>query len=369
MFAFFFVLLRLLSPLSYAYAEESDCDTPIDLRVADAPLAELDNIAQGYSKSNLCGFVTFSQYLDSYRVSRLGVRGGNLVRSSGVSIGVENALRVGHPYWFPLQNSTDPLAMRVGRWGSTFCSLAASVKKMGYCTDSLLPTKNADETAKFADLTTYIYGRLLVIAGARNKNEKSVLTQEIDGVYGHIDGIYPRYIQWVIERGGVALSRAEVQATIEENPEFPYRVIEKLFFKNCDQQSNREKNFYYQTCEGEIFGGSDSNSEKFKKKVNELLSEKRALPIPMAYCSSVLVVGKSFKRKNPVGTACGLHWSLIAGRKKINGECHILVRNSWKYTHVKYSPDWVVEGGDVWVREEELSRAVMLLQWLKNVGP
>lgn len=334
-----------------AFGDVTDkCDTPIDLRTSGGPLQDLGSIAQGYSKSNLCGFFTFSQFLDSYRVSRNDSRGSELIRSSSIAIGIENAIKRNIPFWVPLQNSTDPLSLRLGRWGSTFCALAESAKELGYCVDSSLPTRTVDETAKLSDVTTFIYGRLQKIAETPSWNRDAIISIEIEGIYS-------KYLAWGIERGITLLDQSSLRSLIEKNAQKPYVIIREVFFPNCALEQNRAKNFTFSSCESDFYANSD--------RIHELLNAQDPLPIPFAYCSKVLIKGKQFSDSFPVGKACGIHWSLIAGRKKIAGECFFLVRNSWK-PEVNYSKDWIVENGDIWVREKELLHSLLLVQWLKE---
>lgn len=357
-------------------AGNSACDRPVDLRAAGQPLEGLVPISQGYEDTNLCGFFTFSAYLDAYRVSRRGERGVDLARSSSVAIGVDNAIRKGFPFWFPVQNSTDPLALRAGRWGSTFCSLARAVQEIGYCADAGLPTQTLDETAKFADITTLLYGQLLDLAETRSAAREAKLTKIMPEIYGS-------YLGWnatVRTRSGempVAMRQDAMRAVIEKNVERPYETIRTIFLSKCSHPMNRKNDLRFRSCEGELYVGLDVTgiptrdqdplrSERASVRVHELLSRPNAMPVPFAYCSQVLVQGKKYDGAAPVGN-CGIHWSLIAGRKKIGGECHLLVRNSWNpEDESEYSKDWTVDGGDIWVREQELTRSMLVAQWLED---
>ncbi len=354
----------------------SACDSLVDLRAAGQPLEGLVPISQGYEDTNLCGFFTFSAYLDAYRVSRRGERGADLARSSAVAIGVDNAIRKNFPFWFPVQNSTDPLALRVGRWGSTFCSLARAVQEVGYCADAGLPTQTLDETAKFADITTLLYGHLLELAETRAAVRPKKLAAIMPVIYG-------KYLGWnatVRNRNGEippAMGQDAMRAVIEKHVERPYESIRKIFLSKCSQPMNRNNDLRFRSCEGELYVGLDVTgiptrdqdplrSERASVRVQELLSRPNAMPVPFAYCSQVLIQGKRYDGAAPIGK-CGIHWSLIAGRKKIGGECHLLVRNSWNpEDEADYSKDWIIDGGDIWVREKELTRSMLVVQWLEE---
>lgn len=361
------LLASLASALASSPVFASACDSPVDLRRAGS-LDGLENVAQGYDKTNLCGFFTFSQYLDAWRISNRSERGKTMPRSSSVAIGVDHAIRRNIPYWVPFQNSTDPLALRFGRWGSTFCALAKAVKEEGYCVDPALPSRTVDATAKFADATTFVYGKLQSIAETPAPLRERVLTREIAS-------IYDRYSKWAAERRTQASSQDAVLAWIREEPTKPYRTIRKIFFPNCAQPSARRDDFDFNSCSSEWYVDFDRNGvllegdpvlkNRASNRIHSLLSGPNALPVPFAYCSKVLLQGKQYEGAG-LGFNCGLHWSLIAGRKKIGEDCYLLVRNSWTPGRRVYSPDWIVEGGDIWVREKELLRSMFLIQWLEN---
>lgn len=354
----------------------SACDRPIDLRAPGQPLEGLVPISQGFDDTNLCGFYAFSAFLDAFRVSRRGESGANLKRSSAVAIGVDNAIRKNFPFWFPLQNSTDPLALRTGRWGSTFCALARAVQEVGYCADAGLPTQTVEETAKFADITTFIYGQLLELAETKIADRPKKLAAILPEIHG-------KYLGWYATqrtRNGEApsvMAQDVMRAVIEKDVERPYETIRRIFLSSCSHPMNRKNDLRFSSCEGEFYVGLDATgiptreqdplrSERASLRVHELLSRPHAMPVPFAYCSQVLFRGKNYEGATPVGK-CGLHWSLIAGRKKIDGECHLLVRNSWNpEDESDYAKDWIVDGGDLWVREKELTRSMLVTQWLED---
>jgi len=224
------------------------------------------------------------------------------------------------------------------------------VKEIGYCADASLPTLTIDETAKFSDVTTYIYGKLQGIAETPVWSRDEAISREIAGIYS-------KYFAWGIERKLKLLDLESLRSIVEKNPQKPYVIIREVFFPNCVLARNRSSDLAFESCESDLY--ADSN------RIHELLDTKNPLPIPFAYCSKVLIKGKEFNDTFPVGKNCGIHWSLIAGRKKIAGECFLLVRNSWR-PGVKYSTDWIVENGDIWVREKELLHSMLLVQWLKE---
>lgn len=360
-----FLMTMITAGVVSVFADPS-CDQAIDLRKSGGSMRGIDPTAQGYS--DLCGFYTFSNYLDSYRVSRNGEDGSKMIRSNPVSIGVENAVRKNLPYWFPIQNSTDPLSLTQGRAGATFCALAKSVKEIGYCLDSEVPSRTVEATEKFANLTTYFYRVLLEIAEASSSHRK----MKIDA---KMSELYAKYFSWASGGKQSILGRDALRAIIEGDPKKPYALIQKIFFPKCGESVHREFDFRFETCHGELYFEKDSlgipTSEKdskrmarASKKISELLERPHTLPIPIAYCSVVLKEGKIYgDRLRPFDLDCGLHWSVIVGRRKIDNECYLLVHNSWG-NKAKYSTDWKLDREDIWVRERELTRSMVLAQWL-----
>jgi hypothetical protein len=359
-------LAAFLSAVSFA--ETGPSRDPIDLRARGGSLEGLHNVAQGYHATNLCGFFTFSQYLDAWRISRRGEAGRTMTRASAVAIGVDHAIRRDIPFWVPVQNSTDPLAMRVGRWGSTFCALAAAVRDEGYCVDPRIPTRYPEETGRFADVATSIYGSLLDVAYTPASRRGPVLEDALEASYS-------LYSRWGKRQGAPLATRGEVQSWITAEPTRPYRVIRKMLFPSCAEPDSRRFDFEFASCRSELYLGLDAlgiplpdhdplRGERASRRLHALLEKPSAAPVPFAYCSRVLRAGKGYKGASPVAGDCGLHWSLIAGRKTIDGESWLLVRNTFRPA-ATYSKDWIVEGGDIWVREKELLRAMLLIQWLE----
>jgi hypothetical protein len=275
-------------------------------------------------------------------------------RASGVALGVDHAIARDLPYWLAIQNSTDPLVSRPGRWGSTFCSLARAVREEGYCVDESLATRTPEATARFADANAAVYESLLRIAESPASHRVTAISRELPKIYAI-------YAKWMGERRAPSASIEDVRAVISSDPDRPYRAIRSLFFPRCAEKTARNDDFEFSECRGELYSPFE-NRERASRRMHELLGKDQPMPVPFAYCANVLIDGKKYAGINPMN--CGLHWSLVAGRKKIDGECHLLVRNSWS-RKVEYSPDWKVEGGDIWVREKELLSATLLVQWLK----
>jgi hypothetical protein len=373
----FFALLGFLggvagSPTFASVPALSACDAPIDLREPGGSMDGIGPTTQGYHSNNLCGFFAFGTYLDSYRIGRDHEDGATMVRTNPVEVGVEDALRADLPYWFPVQNSTDPLVLKMGRWGATFCALAKSVKEIGYCADDSIPTKGNDPTAKFVDITMVFYTPLLEIAGASASRRDAMIAEKLAD-------LYPKYIAWATDQNIALVDQATIRALILKNPTKPYETIRSIFFPHCAEVANRHTDFTFGVCKSELYLGLDATgiptknqdplrTDRAARRVADLLTRPNALPVPFAYCSAVLVEGKKYRGYSPVAAnQCGIHWSLVAGRKRIGSDCYLLVHNTWG-PKAKYSNDWIVDQahGDIWVREQELTRAMLLVQWLED---
>lgn len=128
-------------------------------------------------------------------------------------------------------------------------------------------------------------------------------------------------------------------------------------------------------CQGErrIRHGGQSKSREYKNRIHQLLTKRNAQPVGVGYCSGFLSEGKNYRGYNSgfLGFTslsvkdCGLHESVVIGRKMIRGKCHFKIRNSWgKYA--VYHPDWQNNyDGNVWVDEETLTANMGSISYLE----
>jgi hypothetical protein len=97
--------------------------------------------------------------------------------------------------------------------------------------------------------------------------------------------------------------------------------------------------------------------------VHELLAAENAQPIAAKICSNFFNEGHAYRGIDAHGDmiktgreACDIHWVLIIGQTETDGQCRLLVRNSWGTDDSGYSTDWLPrENGNLWIDEETLS--------------
>jgi hypothetical protein len=98
-------------------------------------------------------------------------------------------------------------------------------------------------------------------------------------------------------------------------------------------------------------------------KVHELLALENAQPVAIKICSNFFMEGHTYRGIDAKGDmvragkeACDIHWVLVIGQTEQNGQCRLLVRNSWGTDDSGYSNDWLPrENGNLWIDEETLS--------------
>lgn len=101
---------------------------------------------------------------------------------------------------------------------------------------------------------------------------------------------------------------------------------------------------------------------------------RKAYPVGIGYCASILREGRGFKVKKWDENECGRHASLVIGRRKDPknaGRCQYLIRNSWGTgCGSYYSSDWECDGpmGSIWVDADTLGQATHDLQTLRTIS-
>ena len=150
------------------------------------------------------------------------------------------------------------------------------MKEIGYCVDDRLPTRNPDETAKFADVTTYFYGQLMKIADTL----PAFRDRAIDVRVGDL---YAKYFAWASERKNVTFDQGRIRALIAANATKPYETVRAVFLSDCSAAAKRRQDLKFASCESDVFVGLDAlgfptrdqdpwRSERALRRVVELLS-------------------------------------------------------------------------------------------------
>ena len=106
---------------------------------------------------------------------------------------------------------------------------------------------------------------------------------------------------------------------------------------------------------------TDVTTEKLLAGIRYALDSTNPQPAAVSYCSQVLKKGRSFKGvvDGRAIKSCRRHVSLIIGRRQqaIDGgvvRCQYLIRNSWGLKTKKYSHDWQIDKGNIWVDADAL---------------
>ncbi len=362
----FLVFAMLLAHQSFGASTENKtdaCDAPVDLRSPGMAMERIPVTSQGYTGTNLCGFFASSAILDSRRKTALAP---NPKFISPLALAVELAIQADVPIWFPIQNTTDPLTNVPGRWGQVVCPILKFAREHGACVDPSLRAGDLETSARLSDKTTAIYA-VLFQWGMKSKKDRKA---ELETVAKEVERLY----QELLPEPSKPLESFELRKWMSENEEKPYNVIYKMFFQACEKPENRVALNDIPECQSSYFGSLDFFGIRIGKKdplrtrgamdkLHELLSAKSPSPVAMAFCGNILKEGRAYPGYSILSEACSAHWVLVMGRKKIDGKCHFLIRNSAKPVY-PYSKDWILDGRDVWVDAEVLNRAIYALQWL-----
>ncbi len=323
-----------------AFSDDHDCST-IDLRNPGESLESVPPTSQGFGRTNLCGFYSASTLIDAWR----GV--GASSKTSPIVLGVEHALRRNMPIWFPIQHTTDPLSNAGGRAGSIVCDVIQGARFVGGCTDPDLKSDDFKTSAEWADKTVAIY-EILQKFGAKSAKRRRIL---LDSVTEQVMGVY---LTMEPRSGVLSFSRSELKNLIERNARKPYSTIRALFYSGCNQSENRIDLSELPVCK------TGTRIER----VDLELERPAALPVSFAYCARIHKDGPEIL-KGLMPKHCGMHWSVVIGRRKIGNQCYYLVRNSY-HPERELHPAFIRDGMDFWIDRETLRRASYVFQWLER---
>lgn len=316
-----------------------DC-SPIDLR---SPGQSLDGVlptSQGFGRSNLCGFYSASTMIDAWR----GAGGSSKV--SPIALGVEHAIERNIPVWFPIQHSTDPLSNAGGRAGSFVCRAIKGARGVGGCTDPSLRSDDFKTSAEWADKTVAIY-KTLQAFGVKSKQKRAALLDSVT------DEVMSAYLSLEPKPEPVAFSREKMRSLIQTYARKPYKTIHALFYSGCD--ANRIDLSDLPTCH---IGTRIA-------RVDLELERDHPLPVSFAYCARIHKDGPGILKGKLMPKNCGMHWSVVIGRKKIGDRCMYLIRNSY-HPEKELHPAFIREGMDFWMDRETLRKASYVFEWLEN---
>jgi hypothetical protein len=113
-----------------------------------------------------------------------------------------------------------------------------------------------------------------------------------------------------------------------------------------------------------------------KNSMIQLLDRPNAQPIGVSYCMEILKTSGfvGLNKINIPTKECGLHASIVIGKRTRNGRCEFLLKNTWGEDCSHYSPNWECELGEgilrpksksanrsfgIWMDSEELSRNII----------
>jgi hypothetical protein len=136
----------------------------------------------------------------------------------------------------------------------------------------------------------------------------------------------------------------------------PIAAFGKFMLSLCPA-SERRKPLVSVSCQDvSSLGFYKNGSEPKLKFTNQLLTQLSTskLPVGISYCSEVLLKGKSYSgvKSHQLQTfdkSCGHHASVVIGSRQKNGQCELLVRNSWGTGCGSYHKDFECENGNIWI--------------------
>lgn len=348
------------------FAEEA-CD-PIDLRSPGESAEGLDFMAQGHT--NLCSQYSASLLIDAWRQKTYGRRLSAEERTIPTALAVDLAISRRIPIWFPIQNTTDPLTDIPLRWGGIACPLVRQSRAYKSCLASSLENPVADLQSPDLPNKSYdLYNIAYRYARLKKKNRAAQLDAVTDQIRNLLETKLPKPRRtWL---------REEIRDAVQTYARKPYKLVKHLLFETCSSPENLAQNKRIPVCHTEVLltlsqFGLGKKQDFLKaglglRRIHALLGRNGALPIPFAYCANVLSEGYAYQNRSILAGRCRAHWSAIIGRKKIDGKCHLLVRNSWEPEgESARAIVWPKDApNDVWVEDETLYRSMAAFSYLR----
>lgn len=109
-------------------------------------------------------------------------------------------------------------------------------------------------------------------------------------------------------------------------------------------------------------------------KIHNALNETKPLPVIIDYCSRFLrfkpyKTQRSVSNGNITSPDCEAHSSIIIGRRKFEGQCQFLIRNSWGSSCFYYENRKCEKvGGQVWIDQKELADHIFNTTVVKEIA-
>jgi hypothetical protein len=372
----FVLLFSGLQPSRAAETERADflkepvrcAGASIDLRQKGSSLHRVVPTDQG--ETNLCAFHAASQLVSAW--SNQGTP-SSVDRSEAVidpvALAVDFAAETKWPYWMPIQNTTDPLTDRFGRWGGMVCPLVNSVRERGACTDAGLFSRFGAGSGEASDRSARVY-RVVSKYALAKKRDQATLLQVLPGEFIQaLQDETPSFEEYPLP------SEEEIRQALLLHGRSPYRVMRALAFQDCAKKRTPPMQDLPE-CRSSVYAGLDlfgirlkddpSRSSEASEKIIEIIQQPGAMPVTVAHCGSVYEEGRSYRGRSILGSKCWMHWSLVIGmREEKDGSCSFLLRSSYDTEGKTYSPDWAMDSpGDAWVDARAFERSLYMLQWL-----
>ena len=147
-----------------------------------------------------------------------------------------------------------------------------------------------------------------------------------------------------------------------------------VFGSDCQPQDKFRAPFEI-TCQAIGTYGYSSRQMKpvlQRRLLNHLSEAKSATPVGISYCSALLQKGPDWKKGTQEASdlfrtpECGMHASIVVGKRQKNGSCQFLIRNSWGTDCDSYAKTWECQNGQIWVDADALLENTYELQFVKR---
>lgn len=339
----FFSLFTLLN-ISEVHSTQSSC-SPVELDKNNGPMSAVKVLDQGVT--NTCYSHAGAVLLDAW----LHSNGGDTAKQT-------------EPYIAAMQTNYDFMSATLRNYS---CEAIDRIIDNGSCNrnsyDFLTLLKIQVALDNLKDLYYQNPNRRLN-QGARNDFRYRKQTQKnAELMMCHLQDVLPEVIQNKSMDDLLTITRATTKR------EYMQRLTELMCQDNITKISPAPK------CLGDrrVRHGGQQKSLEYKMQIHHLLDKESPQPIGVGYCGKLLNEGKDYQGFKP-GFAgftsinvkdCGLHESVVIGRKIIDGKCHFKIRNSWG-KFVDYHPDWRNNyDGNVWVDEDTLTSNMGSISYLE----